>query len=181
MGAANANVTIDVFVDLQCPHSKQAWPTLMSLVEHYKNQSVSLRTHLITLSNHRQAWDMSLGLFAFAQGDVERFYSFASFMYQNQEQFYNAEFKHKTHNDLQQLVADLAQQHAQINREVFLKRMADEDIYILARTPIRYAATRAVWATPTMFVNNGAKLPVNHRSPLEHWIALIDPLLSDEA
>lgn len=181
MGAANANVTIDVFVDLQCPYSKQAWPTLMSLVEHYKNQSVSLRTHLITLSNHRQAWDMSLGLFAFAQGDVERFYSFASFMYQNQEQFYNAEFKHKTHNDLQQLVADLAQQHAQINREVFLKRMADEDIYILARTPIRYAATRAVWATPTMFVNNGAKLPVNHRSPLEHWIALIDPLLSDEA
>ena len=65
-GAAAADVTLDVFVDIQCPHSKRLWPTLMSVMDHYQAESISLKTHLITGSNHRQAWDMTLALFAFA-------------------------------------------------------------------------------------------------------------------
>ncbi|MGF1876441.1 hypothetical protein L4D77_14040 [Photobacterium frigidiphilum] len=60
---------------------------------------------MITLSNHRQAWDMSLGLFALADGDTQKFYDFATFMYERQPQFYNGPFLHKTHDDLMQLVA----------------------------------------------------------------------------
>lgn len=55
--------------------------------------------------------------------------------------------------------------------------MGDKDIYIDARTPIRYAATKAVWATPTFFVNNADKVPVDHNSSVSEWQALIDPLL----
>lgn len=107
-GAVNADVTIDVFVDIQCPHSKQFWPTLMSVMNHYQGQPLSLKTHLITISNHRQAWDMSLALFAFAEEDPDRFYSFATFLYEHQAQCYNGEFHDKTHADLQQLAAELA-------------------------------------------------------------------------
>jgi hypothetical protein len=147
-------------------------------MQHYRDQPVSLRVHLITLSNHRQAWDMSLGLFALAEGDAEKFYDFATFLYERQEQFYNGPFSHKTHEDLRQLVADFAEEHAGADRSSFLKRMGDDDIYVLARTPIRYAATRAVWATPTLFINNADKVPVDQESTLADWQAVIAPLLA---
>ena len=177
LGDPKAVVTIDAFIDIQCPHSLAIWPTLLEVSKHYQNQSVSLRCHLITLSNHRQAWDMSLGLFALAQNDANKFYDFASFVYDRQAQFYNGVFLNKTHNDLIQLVADFAQEHANVDREAFIKRMQDNDIYIKARTPIRYAATKAVWATPTLFINNADDVAVDHKSDLAQWQSLIDPLL----
>lgn len=177
LGSPEAKITIDAFIDIQCPHSRQVWPTLLDVIKYYKHQPVGLRVHLITLSNHRQAWDVSLGLFALAEGDSNKFYSFTSFVYDRQEQFYNTPFLHKTHEDLKQFVADLAVEHSGINREEFLIRMGEHDIYTQARTPIRYAATRAVWATPTLFINNAGKVPVDHASTLEDWQEIIDPLL----
>ncbi len=176
-GAAAADVTLDVFVDIQCPHSKRLWPTLMSVMDHYQAESISLKTHLITLSNHRQAWDMTLALFAFAEGNAERFYAFASYLYEHQAQFYNGVFKHKTHADLQQLAAELASQNGPIDQPSFIQRMNDNDIYVLARTPIRYAATRSIWATPTILINNASTVPVDHESSFQEWQNLLDPLL----
>ncbi|GAA6151591.1 DsbA family protein [Pseudoteredinibacter isoporae] len=178
LGDPAAAVTLDAFIDIQCPHSSAAWPTLMAVLDHYRGKSLSLRVHMITLSNHRQAWDVSLGLFAFSEGDADKFRNFASFTYERQGEFYNSEFLHKTHNDLREFVADLAQEHADVNRQEFLKRMASNEVYIDARTPIRYAATKSVWATPTFFVNNGDNVPVDHKSKLDDWKALIDPLLA---
>jgi len=177
LGNPAALVTIDAFIDIQCPHSRAAWPNLLAVLEHYQEKPVSLKVHMITLSNHRQAWDVSLGLFALAEGDASKFYSFTSFVYERQDQFYNAPFLYKTHEDLRQFVADLAHKHSDKERATFLKRMSDNDTYIDARTPIRYAATKAVWATPTFFVNNADRVPVDHNSSLEEWKGLIDPLL----
>ncbi len=178
LGNPAALVTIDVFMDIQCPHSRAAWPNLLAVIEHYQDEPVSLKVHMITLSNHRQAWDISLGLFALAEGDASNFRDFTSFVYEQQEQFYNAAFLHKTHEELRQFLADLAHKHCGVDRVAFLKRVSDEDIYIDARTPIRYAATKAVWATPTFFVNNADNVPIDHRSRLEDWKGVIDPLLA---
>ncbi|MGR5501988.1 DsbA family protein [Vibrio sp. DNB22_10_4] len=178
LGDPAAQITIDAFVDIQCPHSRTVWPTLLKVADHYQDQPVSIKIHLITLSNHRQAWDMSLGLFALAQGDAQKFTDFATFIYERQSQFMNQPFLHKTHNELRQLVSDFAQQHASVDREQFLKRMDDNDIYIQARTPIRYAATKAVWATPTLFINNAGNIPVDYQSSLAQWQSVIDPLLA---
>lgn len=121
-----------------------------------------MTVHLLTLSNHRQAWDMSLGLFAVAATEAQVFFDFASYIYARQDQFYNGPFEHKTHNDLRQLVADFAAEHAGVERTWVLKRMADNDVYIDARTPIRYAATKAVWATPTFL----STMPTMYQSRL---------------
>jgi len=116
LGDPAAEVTIDVFVDLQCPHSRNIWATLLSLIEFYKESSVSFKVHLITLSNHRQAWDMSLGVFALADGDAQTFYDFATVLYDSQDEFYNKQFMHKTHDDLRQLIADKAESNFSIDR-----------------------------------------------------------------
>ncbi|MBU2893083.1 thioredoxin domain-containing protein [Colwellia sp. D2M02] len=122
---------------------------------------------------------MSLALFAFAEGDADKFYDFTIFIFERQSQFYNGRFLDKTHADLLQLVASFAQQHSGQERETFLKRMADSDIYEQARTPIRYAATKGGWATPTLFINNANKVPVDHKSTFADWQAVIEPLLLD--
>jgi 2-hydroxychromene-2-carboxylate isomerase len=178
LGHTNSRVTVDVFVDIQCPHSKKAWPVICQLVDHYKGEPVSVTVHLLTLSNHRQAWDMSLGLFAVAVTEAQVFFDIASYIYARQDQFYNGLFEHKTHNDLRQLVADFAAEHAGVERTWVLKRMADNDVYIDARTPIRYAATKAVWATPTFFFNNADNVPITFESTVDEWVKTIDALLT---
>jgi len=177
IGDEGAQITIDAFIDIQCPHSRTIWPTLLEVAKYYQSHSVSIRVHLITLSNHRQAWDMTLGLFSLAEGDANKFYDFATFIYERQEQFSNGAFIHKTHDDLIQLVAYFAEEHGGVIRKKFIERMKDNDIYVKARTPIRYAATKAVWATPTLFINNADKVPVDHKSSLAQWQEIIDPLL----
>jgi protein-disulfide isomerase len=179
LGDSAAQITIDAFIDIQCPHSRTIWPTLLEVSNYYKDKSVSLKVHLITLSNHRQAWDMSLGLFALADGNADEFYNFATFIFERQSQFYNDCFFYKTHADLLELVASFAQQHSGQESDILLKRMTESDVYEQARTPIRYAATKGVWATPTLFINNANKVPVTHNSTFADWQAIIDPLLSD--
>lgn len=180
LGDPAAEVTIDAFVDIQCPHSRAIWSTLANVIKYYKKEPVSLRVHFITLSNHRQAWDMSLGLFALADGDTNKFYDFATFLYERQDEFYNAAFMHKTHDDLRQLIVDKAEDYSNIDRSQFLDKMNNDDIYTLARTPIRYAATKSVWATPTVFINNSDKIPADQLSTLADWQEVIDPLLDAE-
>lgn len=177
LGDKAAQITIDAFIDIQCPHSRTIWPTLLEVSKYYQAKPISLRVHLITLSNHRQAWDLSLGLFALANGDAEKFFDFATLLFERQEQFYNSKFLDKTHQDLIELVTDFAQEHGEINRENFMSKMNSSDIYVQARTPIRFAATKAVWATPTLFINNAGNVPVNHKSGLAEWQAIIEPLL----
>lgn len=179
-GNKTAEITIDAFVDIQCPHSRTIWPTLLEVTKYYEDMPVCLKVHLITLSNHRQAWDMSLGLFALADGDDNKFYDFATFLYERQDMFYNSEFMHKTHDDLRQLIADNAESHLDIDRSMFLDRMNDNDIYTLARTPIRFAATKSVWATPTIFINDGGNVPVDYLSTLTEWKNVIDPLIGNK-
>jgi protein-disulfide isomerase len=179
LGAPEARAKIDVFFDIQCPHSKRAWPTIVQILNHYESKPVSVTAHLITLSNHRQAWDISLGLFALAKGDANRFYGFTTFLMERQEQYYNVPFRHKTHEDLRQLITDFANEYAGLDRHEFLEEIDTHDVYIEARTPIRFAATRSVWATPTFFINNADDVPLNHDSSLNDWIAVIDPLLAD--
>jgi len=177
LGNQPAVVNIDIFFDIQCPHSKRAWPTILELLTHYDSQPVCVTAHLLTLSNHRQSWDISLGLFAVAQGDAQRFFDFVTFLFARQDEFFNEPFRHKTHQDLRNLVAEYAYQFARVDKQLLLTKLDDHDIYVQARTPIRYAATRSVWATPTLFINNADDVPVSYDSSLQDWMNVIKPLL----
>lgn len=177
LGPADADVKVDAFIDLQCPHSKKVWPNLITLLEYYKDAAVSVTVHIITLSNHRQAWDVSLGVFALAKSDAKKAFDFITYLYLNQDQYYNGPFLNKTQNDLHNLIADFAVDFDKVDRDLFLSDMKEHDVYINGRTPIRYAATKSVWATPTLFINNADDVPVNHESDLDAWREVVDPLL----
>ncbi|MEM7067989.1 MAG: thioredoxin domain-containing protein [Pseudomonadota bacterium] len=177
-GSRDANIQIEAFVDIQCPHSKRAWPSLIALKEHYTSDQIGLGVHLITLSNHRQAWDISKGVFALAADNVEAFFGFASFLYARQEEYYNGPFRDKTHQDLLNRIADYAYEFSGFDRSKMLELIESGEVYTDARTPIRFAATKGVWATPTFFLN-GSELTgkLSEDPTLEEWQSLIEPLL----
>ena len=179
VGTDKAQVTIDAFVDIQCPHSKRVWPVIQELRKHYDTQPVSLQIQLITLSNHRQSWDISLGLFAVAQNDGRQFFDFMSYLFDRQEQFLNGAFLTKTHQDLRNLAAHYAMDFANVDQNDFFRKIDSNQVYTLARTPNRYAAARAVWGTPTFLINNADNVPVDHTSSLKDWQSVIDPLLEN--
>jgi len=177
VGDLAANVKIDAFVDIQCPHSLKAWPTLLALVDYFSEESISLTVHALTLSNHRQSWDVSLAMHIYADGNAQKFFDFATFLFAHQDNFQNKAFVDLTHTDLRQLVADLAYEFAQFDQNTMLMRLDEGEIYTAGRTPNRYAASRAVWSTPTFLINNADDVSVNHLSTLEDWVSVLKPLL----
>lgn len=176
-GSRRANTQIEAFIDIQCPHSKRAWPSLIALKEHYDQQQIGLTVHLITLSNHRQAWDISKGVFALAGDDDEVFFEFASYLYARQEEYYNGPFRDKTHQDLLNQIADYAHDFSGFDRSKMLELIDTDAVYTDARTPIRFAATKNIWATPTFFLNGSDLISKLTEDPtLEEWRVLIEPL-----
>lgn len=177
LGDSSADVQIEIFFDIQCPHSKRLWPNVLAVLENYQGKSVSVTAQLITLSNHRQAWDISLGLHAVAASDPQTFFDFTRFLFDRQAEFLNAPFRHKTHEDLRQCVADFAHEFCAFDKAKLLTLLDEHDVYIAARTPIRYAATRAIWATPTILINNADDVPLAFDSSAGEWFKVIDELL----
>lgn len=55
-GTKEAPVLVEVFMDLLCPHSKQAWPTLKAVAEGYGPNAVRFVFHLFPLPYHTFAF-----------------------------------------------------------------------------------------------------------------------------
>lgn len=181
-GSRSAPIQIEVFLDIQCPHSRRAWPGIMALKEHYASGEIGLSVQLITLSNHRQAWDISKGIFALTgakeAGDDELFFAFTSYLYARQGEFLNGPYRDKTHQDLLDNIAQYAHDFCSFDKSRMLELIETGEVYTNARTPIRYASTKGVWATPTCFLNASDLVGKFTEDPtLEEWRAVIDPLL----
>lgn len=175
-GSKNSNVQIDIFIDIQCPHSKKAWPNIKTLMNHYDQNEIGLKLHLITLSNHRQSWDITKAIFAMCSDDSE-IIECIDFYYQRQASFLNAPFLHKTHQDLIDYISLSAFEFNGMDKNDLFNKMNSNEIYEIARTPNRYAAVRGAWGTPTYFINNARQFDINHASDLSAWRNIIDKLI----
>lgn len=176
-GSRTAGVQVEIFVDTQCPYSAKAWPVIRQLAAHY-GDAIGLSVNVMVLSNHRQSWDVTLGLFGVAGDDDARFLEFLTFLYQQQERYWNGQFADKSHNDLKALVADLGHEFDGTDRARMAELLDDNGVYAAAKEPGRYAALCGVWSTPTIFINNSERSDLGSSSALADWQALIDPLLS---
>jgi protein-disulfide isomerase len=176
-GSADAPIQIDAFIDLQCPYSQKAWPTLLAVAAKYGQERVRLTIQPIALAEHRQSWDVTKAAVAVAAGDASRFLDFAGYLYAHQEEYTNVQFRDGTQRDLYALLARFAGERAgEIDTEAFFQRLESEEVEQAAKIPLRLAATRGVWSTPTFFIN-GAEVPqLSSSSTLEYWKAVLEPL-----
>ena len=130
-GAASASLQLEAFIDIQCPYSKKAWPTLLAVSDLHGPEKVQVRVQLLSMANHRQSWDVTKAIFAVAGTDSELFFPLATFLYQRQEQFWNNEFKQRTELDLYDLIVRLLTEYGyKTDRTEFIKRIESDEVYI---------------------------------------------------
>ena len=176
--ASSALLQIEAFIDIQCPYSKKAWPTILVVSDHYGPEKVQLRAQLLSMANHRQSWDVTKAIFAVAGADSELFFPLATFLYQRQEQFFNGPFKQRTQVDLYDLIVSLLTEYGyQTDRAVFIKRIESDEVFAAAKVPSRVAFSRGVWSTPTFFINGAEATTLGSSSTPEDWNKVLDPLL----
>ena len=177
-GGASALLQIEAFVDIQCPYSKKAWPTLLAVSDHYGPEQVQLRVQLLSMANHRQSWDMTKAIFAVVGADSDVFFKLATFLYERQEQFFNGPFKQRSQVDLYDLIVRLLAEFGyKTDPAEFIKRLESDEVYAAAKVPSRVAFSRGVWATPTFFINGAEVTQLSSSSTLEEWNRILGPLL----
>ena len=176
-GGSSALLQIEAFVDIQCPYSKKAWPTLLAVSDHYGPEKVQLRVQLLSMANHRQSWDMTKAIFAVAGADSEIFFKLATFLYERQAQFVNAKFEQRTEVDLYELIVRLLTEFGyRTDRTVFINLLKSDDVFFAAKVPSRIAFSRGVWSTPTFYINGAEATQLGSSSTLEDWNKILSAL-----
>lgn len=178
LGDLNAPVQLEVFLDIQCPFSKKAWPVLMAIRDAYAADQISLRVQLMVLANHRQAWDMTRLVHTISVGDSDKFRQFATFLYDQQDRFFNGPFAEQTHPDLLRFAVQITHEWDAAETGV-AERMERDEAYLQTRIPIRHAARRGVWSTPTYFANEVEAPNMGSANTFDEWSAALDNVLSE--
>lgn len=171
LGSGDASVQIEVFVDLECPFSKKAWPTMLTLMNE-DDERLSITAHPIVLCDHRQSWDLTKALTAIAGRNPLRGWKFISHLYQHQQTFDSEAFRTKTRQDLFQLIERLGKEFDDsLPMADLTKEIADDsgDVASRTKTSIRYAADRGVWSTPTFFINGSEVPQLESSSTINDW------------
>lgn len=133
----------------------------------------------MSLSNHRQSWDVTKAAFIVAGDDTNQFLNFASYLFNHQHEYSNGAFKNKTLTQLHNLLAEYAADAANWqDKQDFLYKLESEEIYQKARIPARLAIIRGVWSTPTFFINGFPAQELSSKSNVEDWQAVINLLLN---
>ncbi|WP_414621331.1 DsbA family protein [Calothrix sp. CCY 0018] len=178
-GNADAPIQVEMFMDLECPFSKDAWLKVLKVANTYGKEQFRLTIEPMSLSNHRQSWDVTKAALVVAGEDTNQFINFASYLFNHQHEYSNGTFKDKTLSDLHNLLAEYAADCANWQDKAdFLQRLESEEIYEKARIPARLAIMRGVWSTPTFFINGFPTEELSSKSIMEDWQAVINPLLN---
>jgi protein-disulfide isomerase len=175
IGKAGAPLQIEMFLDIQCPFSKKAWPTMLEVAKHY-GEFLHLTLYPMTLPNHRQSWDATKAAVAFADDNPEKFIQFFSDLYDRQAQLSNDAFRDKTHRDLYELLSQFAVDCGDWEAEQFKQKLQSEAVYNATKVPLRIAFTRSVWSTPTFFINGAEAMQLSSSSTVQDWQKILDEL-----
>lgn len=181
-GAADSPVVLDAFVDLLCPASQAAWPTLGQVIASYKGQ-VRLVTHLFPLPYHTWAFIFSQGAYIVddnSSHNVSAVYNYFDFSFNIQTQYYNPATADLSTNEIvSQLAADV-QKAGIMSAQSFQDGINNSDLNMDARVAWKYACSRAITGTPS-FLINGVFINADSSWTVADWQSVINPLLAANA
>jgi len=176
-GRPDAKVKVVSFLDLSCPDSQQAFPTLLKVADHF-DKDVQLKVVLFPLPYHRNSHVMSKGAHVInSQPNSTSVYNWFKIIYANLNMVVPSATADKTDGEVLDILTPLAKQATGISPDVFKKGVSNEDIDEATRLAWKYACTRGVYGTP-MFTVNDVFVQAQADWTLEQWIDLIKPLLS---
>lgn len=139
IGPADAKVTVVEFIDFQCPYCKAVHPTLLQLLQDYKDRSVRfVFRQFPIISIHSQA--LSAASASLCANEQEKFISFYDMAYTRQEEISPA--------GLSTFASDLGLNLTQFNT-CFGEHRYENDI----KNDLSDGLALKVAGTPTWFIN----------------------------
>ncbi|XP_022311396.2 uncharacterized protein LOC111116698 [Crassostrea virginica] len=170
-------VQIDAFLDPLCPDSKQAFPTLLQVANHYGPDVLTLRLHMFPLPYHRNSYLASMGTEAVHQLSTSTgaVFDWMSRVYDNIYPLSNAPTKHMSETDVTNMLGDIAAQLG-LQKTMFLQKMADPWVDMNIRMDWKYGCTRGVSGTPLYAINGVVKV-IKQTWSLADWMKILDPLV----
>jgi protein-disulfide isomerase len=180
-GQCDAPIQIAAFIDIECPLSKKAWSTLLSVAKSHSDDQISITVHPVVLAEHRQSWDVTKAAVILSAGDSIKFWDVLTYLYDRQEEYSSDVLNQQTHVDLYNLLARFADDYANWrDGTAFIKQLKSDEIEQETKIPIRFAISQGVWSTPTFFINGGEASQLSSSSTLADWKAVFDSMLTQE-
>ncbi|ESO97752.1 hypothetical protein LOTGIDRAFT_104342 [Lottia gigantea] len=175
-GQANASIHIDAFLDLICPGSKESFPTLKAVAEHYGPSILQFTVHFFPLPYHRNSFYATKGAHAMASlTEGNKTFDWIKLVYDHIDSLVNSATNQFSEDQMKMKLADLAHDLG-LMPELFIPLLDNPTIEEDTRVAWKYACSRGVVGTPTFMVND----VVVAGSPtwtLNDWTKLIDSVL----
>jgi hypothetical protein len=124
----------------------------------------------------RQSWDLTRTLFAVRSLDEGKANEFIDLVYSEHEQFYNAQWKSKSQDELLEHLLRFAGRVIDDPDGKLHQLIESDQIYANAKRSIHYASVKQAWSTPTFFINHVPCDQLSSSSLLEDWDQILTEL-----
>jgi len=173
-----ASVTIEAFLELNCPDSLEAWPQLKMVYEHYAGQ-VNLLVHQIPLPYHRNAYLCTQGYYLVRDQDAASLWMYMETVLNNYQQFSTGNTRNMTETQVLDQLATLAASSTNLDREFFISNIYNAEYTGTTWNDYKYAQKRGAAGT-AWYVVNGVNLEISASVSVtyEDWVRFIDELLA---
>jgi len=175
-GEPSAPIHLTAFVDLLCPDSKQAWPTVKKVADMYGSEVVQFTLQLFPLPYHTNAFMAAQSVYAVEAYNSSLVISWMDVIFENQEQLYNFQTMDKDRYDVINIISNLGGK-LNIDKSVIKNGLTNTEFDEHTRISWKYGCSRTVSGTPFFFLNGIFVSEASSTWTVDDWKKLIDPLL----
>jgi len=173
--ATRPAVQLEVFIEVHCPDSRNAWPIMKSLAAHYGSDKLELVVQQLPLSYHRNAFLATQGLYVIRDQLPDKVFDYIEANLENLAEFSTSSTVNKTETEVLDSLANLAVISTGIDKTLFVSSIGNYRSETIAVW--KFAVKRSNAAVPVFFVN-GVELGVgNNRPTFEDWVEFLDPII----
>ncbi|XP_055863062.1 uncharacterized protein LOC106069290 [Biomphalaria glabrata] len=180
-GRSSASVKLASYIDLTCPDSQAAFPTLLQVADSFSGEDVQLKFYLFSLPYHRNSHLISKAtrfLDGFAKNSTANatVFDWIKAIYNNIDSLTTTATLNSTEIQVFDFLTNLAKTLFPVSADQFKKGAYSADIDSVTRLEWKYGCTRGVYGTP-LFTVNDVFVNADPTWPASKWIELIKSVL----
>ncbi|XP_059171698.1 uncharacterized protein LOC131952831 isoform X2 [Physella acuta] len=184
-GSLEAKVHLDLYIDLICPDSRAAYPTIKQVAENLGPSNLRLTVYIFPLPYHQNSFYVSKATFVVHKlsNGTKTFDWIEKVMLDNLDLLTDGEFHNKSDADLLSMMAPWAESLG-LDKDHFttlVDRRNRNEFELYPRYMFKYACTRGVAGTATYFINGFANSVPKADWLLSTWMDYLNPLFAPQA
>jgi hypothetical protein len=169
-------VTLEIFIDLNCPDSRDGWAILKLVLSRYGSDKLNLVMQQTPLPYHRNAFLCTQGMYVIQNSDVSSYlFAYVEESLSMWANFSTASTIDMSEIEVMSMLGDMANRVTGIDKTTFINQLPT---YRASATRAwKFGVRRGVAVTPSYFVN-GVELGIGTSVPtFGDWITFLDPIV----